>query len=379
MACIDEQGKDNHVIVMHIEPSMEVHANQADEVFMRIGDKSKKLSFEDRMSLMYDKGERFFEDKIVPDATISDLDMDFVESYVKRIGYLKTPVEYLKENKGFLRENQGELQVSSAAILLFGKNPQLYFPRARVRFIRYEGTEEKFVTEEEYPKFVRQEVVVNAVTHRDYSIRGTDIQIKMFDDRLVVESPGKLPGLVRAENIRHTHFSRNPKIAEFLKAYSFVKEYGEGVYRMCKELDAVGLQNPKYYSNSFILQTVIYNATTEKGIKAALLGLEKSAVEMRKSAIELESSAIQPQKLAIDTLKLAIQKQNYKEPTPTNIIQIYENIDTNQVFSTKDMVNILGCSPSTSREIMAKLRDMKVVCEVKGMGKGKYRFINDNE
>lgn len=43
------------------------------------------------------------------------------------------------------------------------------------------------------------------------------------------------------------------------------------------------------------------------------------------------------------------------------------------------MVNILGCSPSTSREIMAKLRDMKVVCEVKGMGKGKYRFINDNE
>ena len=104
MACIDEQGKDNHVIVMHIEPSMEVHANQADEVFMRIGDKSKKLSFEDRMSLMYDKGERFFEDKIVPDATISDLDMDFVESYVKRIGYLKTPVEYLKENKGFLRE-----------------------------------------------------------------------------------------------------------------------------------------------------------------------------------------------------------------------------------------------------------------------------------
>lgn len=123
------------------------------------------------------------------------------------------------------------MQISSAAILLFGKNPQLYFPRARVRFIRYEGTEERvwtqmnvikdvifegnilkmitdavaypdtqikektylgedglFVTEEEYPKFVRQEIIVNAVTHRDYSIRGTDIQIKMFDDRIVVES-----------------------------------------------------------------------------------------------------------------------------------------------------------------------------------------------
>ena len=92
----------------------------------------------------------------------------------------------------------------------------------------------------------------------------------MFDDRLVVESPGKLPGLVRSDNIRHTHFSRNPKIAEFLKAYSFVKEYGEGVVRMCKELDAVGLQDPKYYSNSVILQTVIYNATTENGMKVVL-------------------------------------------------------------------------------------------------------------
>lgn len=52
----------------------------------------------------------------------------------------------------------------------------------------YLGEDGLFVTEEEYPKFVRQEIIVNAVTHRDYSIRGTDIQIKMFDDRIVVES-----------------------------------------------------------------------------------------------------------------------------------------------------------------------------------------------
>ena len=31
----------------------------------------------------------------------------------------------------------------------------------------------------------------------------------MFDDRLVFETPGKLPGIVRTDNIRHTHFSRN--------------------------------------------------------------------------------------------------------------------------------------------------------------------------
>ena len=42
--------------------------------------------------------------------------------------------------------------------------------------------------DEEYPKFVGQELIVNAVTHRAYSITGTDIQIKMFDDHIVVEN-----------------------------------------------------------------------------------------------------------------------------------------------------------------------------------------------
>ena len=51
--------------------------------------------------------------------------------------------------------------------------------------------------------------------------------------------------------MRYTHFSRNPKIAEFLKAYNFVKEYGEGVNRMCIELETVGLKEPEYYNECF--------------------------------------------------------------------------------------------------------------------------------
>ena len=407
--CIDSDGKDNHIVLMHIEPSLELHRTQADEAYLRIGDKSKKLSFEDRMQLMYDKGERFFEDKAVPDAQIDDLDLNLVKSYITKIGYQKSPLEFLRENKGFLKEKDGQLQISTAAILLFGKNPQLFFPRARIRFIRYEGTEERFgtemnvikdvifegtilkmitdsiayldtqikektylghdglfVTEEEYPKFVRQEIIVNAVTHRAYNISGTDIQIKMFDNRIVVESPGKFPGLVSSNNIRHTHFSRNPKIAEFLKAYNFVKEYGEGVDRMCRELENVGLRHPEYHCNAFILQTIIYNSST----------LEK---HNEKSAFQSKKSAFQPIKPAFDILMSAIQAQNYKEPTQKNIVQIYETIDANQIFGTKEITQILGCSPSTSREIMSKLRELEIVVEVKGKGKGKYRFINVGE
>lgn len=427
--CIDFQGRENHVVLMHIEPSMVVHANQADEAFLRVGDKSKKLSFEERTQLMYDKGERYFEDKAVPDATVDDLDMGLVKAYIDKIGYGKSVLEYLKENKGFLKVKQGKELVSGAAILLFGKNPQLFFPRARIRFIRYEGNEEKsgtemnvikdvifegtilkqindaiaylntqvkektylgqdglFVTEEEYPKFVRQEIIVNAVTHRSYSISGTEIQIKMFDNRIVVESPGKLPGLVRTNNIRYTHFSRNPRIAEYLKAYKFVKEYGEGVDRMYNELESAGLHGPEYFCNAFILQTVIYNKNSYGYLGNPTIQEANPAIEERNSAIgeknpviEERNPAIQSEKLSIEKLKKAFLNKNYRENTKNNILAVYNDMDTNQIFGGPEIERILDCSPTTAKEIMKKIRDMEVVAEVKGSGKGKYRFIYENE
>ena len=192
--------------------------------------------------------------------------------------------------------------MSGAAILLFGKEPQQYFKRARVRFIRYEGTEArvgaqmnvvkdkifegrilqiveqsidfvrdqikehtylgregKFVTESEYPEFAWKEIIVNAIAHRDYSIKGTDIQIKMFDDHFTVESPGTLPGIVRINNMRQVHFSRNPKIAEVLHEYEYVREYGEGVDRLYNEMKEAGLPSPEYYMKAFMLHATLKN------------------------------------------------------------------------------------------------------------------------
>ena len=88
---------------------------------------------------------------------------------------------------------------------------------------------------------------------------GTDIHIKMFDDKIIVESPGGLPGLVRLNNIRNTHFSRNPKIAEFLKIYHYVKEFGEGVDRMCFEMSKIGLPEPEYSSIGFMTKVIVRN------------------------------------------------------------------------------------------------------------------------
>ena len=110
----------------------------------------------------------------------------------------------------------------------------------------------RFHTIPKYPEFVWKEAIINAVAHRDYHILGTDIQIKMFDDRFVVESPGTLPGLVRINNIRNMHFSRNPMIAKYLRDYKFVRELGEGVDRMYREMLEAGLPEPEYRVDGFM-------------------------------------------------------------------------------------------------------------------------------
>ena len=377
LPCVDRTGKDNHVLVFHIEPSMRVYANQADEVFLRVGDKSKKLSFDERFQLMNDKGQTCYEETAVYSAELNDIDMTLVDDYCQKIRYGKSSLEFLTENHGYIIEKNGKLHPTIVTLLLFGKKPQDFLPRASVRFIRYEGTEEKtgtemnvikdvifegpvreqidksvaflatqikertylgadgkFVTEAEYPEFVRQEMIVNACCHRDLSITGTDIQVKLFDDKLVVESPGNLPGLVRPDNIRHTHFSRNPRLARYLKTYKYVKEFGEGVDRMCREMEADGLLPIKYYKNDFILRAVAWSKNAK-----------------------VDSS----DKVAISSDKVAIKWSEVKEKCSPNTIKILEHLVKNASISNAIAREITGLSSPGVRKILNGLVETKIV------------------
>lgn len=308
--------------------------------------------------------------------------------------------------------------------MLFGKNPQNFFPRAFIRFIRYDGTEAKvgkdmnvikdvifegrildqvekavdfikiqmkektylghdgiFVTEEEYSEFVRTEIVVNAAAHRDYGINGTDIQIKMFDDRLEVDSPGTFAGMVKKENIRYTHFSRNPKIAAFLKDYGYVKEYGEGVDRMCRELEAIGLPDPIFNNSTFILKTTVMSASYQKlpidEVKVADSN-QKLPINEAKVADSVRNGNIEDQKLPIKlSMESFIQMysdKGYNEPTILYLRDIYDQIEVNQIFGSSYIMKILDCSERTARNLLTKLKDMGAVVTVTGKGKGMYRF-----
>ena len=334
--------------------------------------------------------------------------------------------------------------------MLFGKNPQLYFPRARVRFIRYEGIREcvgaqmnvikdvifegnilnmltktisyldtqikektylgadgLFVTEEEYPKFVRQEIIVNAITHRDYSIRGTDIQIKMFDDRIVVESPGRLPGLVKAGNIRHTHFSRNPKIAGFLRDYNFVKEYGEGVDRMCRELEAAGLQSPEYRLSAFMLQATIRNRLASEGkavFEAENHGLvrektlfeeknhglvrekplfeeenhgllkEQSLFEANNDGFANEKSIPEQKAQLLEIVINAVENKTISSTIAGNVKEVLETFAFDQIFGRKEIKSALHYGDYRAGSTIEIMHQLKLIEPVKGHGKGKYRI-----
>ena len=380
LPCTDKDGNDNHILLMYIPASSELHANQADEVYMRVGDKSRKLSFEERIQLMYDKGERYYEDTAVYGATVDDIDMAAVERYTELIGYTKSAKQYLHENNSFITTNaKGEKQVSVACILLFGKYPQKFFPRGRTRFIRYKGTEERvgtemnvikdvtfegtildqvkatiayletqveehtflgehgqFVTHRDYPKFVIQEMVVNACCHRAYNIKGTEIQIKMFDNRLVFESPGRLPGMVKPSNIRHTHFSRNPKIAQFLKAYDFVKEFGEGVDRVCRELEANGTPHLSFHLDDFILKITVPKVTENSN---------KVAGKVAENSNKVAEKVAEANKKVTERL---IEKANaHGERLTANRIKILELMLEDPYISRADLAKNIGISETS--------------------------------
>ena len=90
--------------------------------------------------------------------------------------------------------------------------------------------------------------------------------------------PGILPGLVRIDNIRQMHFSRNPKIAEFMQQYKLVKEFGEGVDRMFREMAEAGNPAPEYKQVEFMVKVKLTSALRDEDEATEKTG-EKSTQE----------------------------------------------------------------------------------------------------
>lgn len=184
-------------------------------------------------------------------------------------------------------------------------------------------------------------IIINAATRCDYSIKGTDIQIKMFDDQIVVKSPGNLPGIVRLNNMRQVHFARNPKIAAFLHEYDYVQEFGEGVDRMYKEMEKAGLPAPEYKDVAFML-----HATTRNGI---------NVVDSVVDNVADNHAAI---------IKLSATEQ-----------EILEHLQNSPTLSVKELATLLHKTPRTIQRNMTALKEKGLLRREGSDRKGKWILL----
>jgi ATP-dependent DNA helicase RecG len=96
-----------------------------------------------------------------------------------------------------------------------------------------------------YPEDALHEVITNAVLHRDYSIVA-DVQIRIFDNRVEIESPGRLPGHVTTTNILDTQSARNPSLVRLINKFPNPpnKDVGEGLNTAFRAMVALRLKPP---------------------------------------------------------------------------------------------------------------------------------------
>jgi ATP-dependent DNA helicase RecG len=236
--CLNEAGEMDALFVIEVEPSDRVHSNKKDEVYLRVGDENRRLTFMQRQELLYDKGQASYEVTPVGDATVEDLHEDLLASYAAAVNH-PDPIRLLRA-RGLVDRRDN---LTLAAVLLFAEHPQHWIPEASIRILRYRGTERGTGARQQLLEDVRidgpvpvqlnaaQEAVfrllparralaptgrferigliprdawleglVNAAIHRSYSISGDHIRIEIFDDRIEVESPGRFPGISDMSN-----------------------------------------------------------------------------------------------------------------------------------------------------------------------------------
>lgn len=366
-------------------------------VYLRVGDQNRRLSVDQVHQLRHDKGEISFELEPVIDASASDLDDSLVADFANAVRAAEH-LEFDKSNEDILCQRRllkyegGRSTPRSAAILLFGKDPIRFFPGCKIHFIRYEGTQERtgvelnvikdamiedaiprliartaevvfsqlrefqalqpdgrFLRVEEYPHDCVYEAIVNACVHRSYSIRNAPIFVRMFDDRLEIESPGGFVPPVTPETIYDHHVPRNPILMDALRYHALVRCANEGTRRMKHLMEASGLPHPVFEQQSDRLSKVVVTL--------------RNKIEQRRTWVDHDLSQVVGAQLAASLSPEEIRVLNY--------------LAEHQKMTVSDAFRITTVKTwHTARKIMGGLLKKGLVEEVKKMQRDpKAHFI----
>ncbi|WP_367947488.1 ATP-binding protein [Acinetobacter sp. BY484] len=237
-----------------------------------------------------------YERQAVANTDIEELiESEILSDYMMRISTTQTPEKFLKKQR-LLSKLEGEMLVPNVGcVVLFDEEPQATMDtRCAIKIYRLLTTDSNYKREHllempvtingsleilirnaikkiksyldgaklhdgskmTYPSEAIKEILVNAVIHRDYSLND-DIHVKIYDDRIEVTSPGKLPGYMTINNLYEERFSRNPNLVRMLHNLPepLNHDIGEGLDTVKNELRKAGLVEPFFEENenSFVV------------------------------------------------------------------------------------------------------------------------------
>jgi len=248
-------------------------------------DKRKSTSREEIQRLFQTSGLLHGDESLANGLTIADLDMDYFSAFFQRrygesLENQLVPLEKTIQNLNLGHE--GMLNLTGA--LLFAKNPSIRLPAFIVKAGCLPGTDltgETYIDSRniegkiadifqqtisfilanikqiqgdqtsnsvglpEIPRIALEEIIVNALVHRDYFISAS-IRVFVFDDRVEIISPGHLPNNLTIENIKAGNSNtRNPILASFANQILPYRGYGSGILRALSAYPAIDLVDDK--------------------------------------------------------------------------------------------------------------------------------------
>ncbi len=284
-----EPGKD--VAIVQINRGWGVHHVWHDQhytPYIRVGSICREMSLEERERLYQQRGAFRLELRPVSGTGPDDLDRRRLRDYFGRIRQqLPEPDDddnwkLLLLNTELVVEESGTTPSVVASLLLFGRNPNRFLPHAGIDAAAYPGTEKDYTAKERtalrgpmaplfgehglvenglveqavdfvrrnttvettlqdgarrverwtYPPDVIREAVVNALVHRDYLLSSTDIELSVYNDRIEIISPGRLPNGITPERMKTgCRAARNQVLKDTMRDYGYLEHMGMGVPR----------------------------------------------------------------------------------------------------------------------------------------------------
>lgn len=297
-------GKSDKLQLVYIDPDAEIHSIKSDGTFVRRGRQNRQLTAREILQLKYAKGSITCENELSEGVSAEHLDVELIERYKKYTASVEPDVLELLINNGLAIRKNGERRINNAGALLFAKNPSITLNRkCGIKVLHYVGNQPNysgepnylrrpfsiegpliyqikaafdyiknwidtasprlegtsFKSKYRYPLWVIHEAITNAVIHRDYSIQN-DIQVRIFDNRIEVESPGVFAGDITISNIRNDRFARNPIIERILNRFGGESpnlDVGEGVNRMFALMKEANLYDPLYLIPPFTTNSIL--------------------------------------------------------------------------------------------------------------------------